>query len=475
MNGNYQNNAADGVEIDLIDIMFYLMRHWRSFLVAVVVGILFGCGLSALRRPSAETVPNIVEKYVPDERELKNMGMASEYQRLYDAQFAYKENSLMMQMNTDNVYEGKLRYYLSAGNDTEYINLLYQNIVNSEEVLSVLGKAAGLQCDDKYIKEILTCIVSRGEDFYVSNASESFLEDGNFVAQNVVIDYRITYDNSDDCAKMLDALSDEVEKLHEECLENYDDYDFRKVSSDVTPAVRPDILSSQKNCMDMLNTYQTNVERYEDAFSEDAMTYYEVEYLGKTVEQVAEEGETVAASAISGKVLIKWGIAGVFLFCICWGGALVLGYIFDKRIKTPGALEKIYHLSIIGRLSDLSIAKRGVDGWIQRLKNRYGALSDNMEYVACAIQALSKSSIVLCGNNGGFAGQLTESLAQKSVNVLEGGYIHQDKDALAKAKESDGIVMVVWLNDTTYDEIQRELSVCRAQNIPVLGVIVIGE
>lgn len=475
MSEKYQNNAADGVEIDLIDIIFYLMRHWRSLLLAVIVGFLFGGALFVLRRPAEEAVPDIVEEYMPGESELENMEMASEYRELYDSQLAYAQNSLLMQMNPDNIYEGKLRYYLSAGTNTEYINLLYQNIISSEEVLKALKDAAGLQCDDKYIKEILSCTVTRGGDSYVSGTLESFLEEGNFITQNVVLDYRITYDNEDACTRMLSVLSDEVEKLHEECLDNYNDYDFRKISDDVTQSVRPDILSNKKNCADMLNTYQANIARYEDAFSEDAMTYYEVEYLGKTVEQIKEEENTVSAVSFSVKSLLKWGLVGIFLLFICWGGGWGLRYIFDKHIKTPGSLEKIYHLPIIGRLDNSSFKRKGIDGWIERLQKRYAALSDDMEYVIYAVLSLSKGKIVFCGNNSLLAEQLTESLCRKPLNVRRGGFIHQDKESLEKAKESDGIVLIITLYHTTYDEIQRELSVCRMQNIPVLGVIVAGE
>ena len=45
MNENMYNNYEDDMEIDLVDLLFYLLKKWRSLIVAIVIGAILGAGL----------------------------------------------------------------------------------------------------------------------------------------------------------------------------------------------------------------------------------------------------------------------------------------------------------------------------------------------------------------------------------------------------------------------------------------------
>ena len=49
MNENYTNMYEDEMEINLIDLMFYLLRQWRTLLVVLIIGAIAGCGILVLR------------------------------------------------------------------------------------------------------------------------------------------------------------------------------------------------------------------------------------------------------------------------------------------------------------------------------------------------------------------------------------------------------------------------------------------
>lgn len=476
MNKKYQNYKESELEIDLIDMMFYLIKHWRSLLLVVVAGILFGCGISVLKKPVVDNLPVIVEEYTPTEADLNNMELANEYKQLYEDQSQYRENSLLMQIDADNVYEGKLRYYILAGSDTEYIGLLYQNILNSEDVLDALKTASGLKCDNKYIREILSCVVSRGEDFYIGDTEDSFLKAGNYIVQNVVIDYKISYSDKEICEKMLSALSDEVEKVHAECSQNYSDYDMRQINHSVTQTVRTDIANLQKNCMDLIGAYLTNIEKYEDAFDEKALAYYKTEYLGEVVNDESEEVQAPAeVETVSVRSMVKWLFAGTFFFCLCWVVVLVFFYVFAKRVRIPKDLEKTFHMPVFGRMRDLNKGKNNIDRRIETMRKDHLKLADDIEYVIHSIIFLEKQKIVLCGNskNQLFI-HLSEKLQKSQMGVVKENFVCQDGSALDAAKNSDGVILLIELNETTYDDVRRELAVCHMQEIPVLGAVIVG-
>lgn len=480
MNGNYQNDALDVFEIDLVDMMFYLLGHWKSLLITLVVGALLGAGIYALKlKEPDEEISELAAQYVVEENDLKNMETASEYRRFYETRLEYKENSILMQMDSNRVYEGTLCYYISAGDNTEYISLLYQYIVNSDDVLNKIKTVAGLDCDSKYLKEIINCTVSRGEDAYV-NGAENFFEYGNYVTQSVILNYKIAYPEQSKCAEMLSVLEEEVEKLHEECRENYDNYSMRLANNSVVSTVRNDILNAQSNCTDMLIGYRNNIEKYESALSDDAFSYYETEYLGKSVEQKekVESEEIVQPNSqisFAFKSLIKWIVSGMFVLLVCWGGMFVLRYMLSRQVRTPLCLEKNYHLAIIGRINDSIELKSGIDGCIQHLREKHVNLSDNVEYVIHAILSLGKRKVVFCGNDRSpFVADLISALQQNQMDIFRDGFVYQSKKSLERAKESDGVILLVALNATTHEDIQRELAACHIQNIPVLGAIIVG-
>ena len=49
MNDNMYNNYEDDMEIDLVDLMFYLLKKWRSLIVAIVIGVILGAGLYVVK------------------------------------------------------------------------------------------------------------------------------------------------------------------------------------------------------------------------------------------------------------------------------------------------------------------------------------------------------------------------------------------------------------------------------------------
>lgn len=470
MNEKYQR------EFDLFDMILSLFGHWRSLLLAVIVGILLGSGLYILQQLLVEAEPEIIEahEYEPSEGEVGTMEMAAEYRKLYESQLAYKRNSVLMHLDTDQIYEGKITYYLYSGSDTAYFSFLYQNLINKSDVLEQMRKAGGLDCDERYLKELLSSVSVRVDDYYVKENPNLFLEDEKYIAKNVVLEFKVIYDDQKVCEDMLKVLSDAVEELDEECSELYSDYVLKTVSNDVTQSVRSDVLDLQRSCADVLNMYKDGIAKYENLFSEDAKKYYETEYLGKNTGETEKVEEVVAQSGVSTAGFAKRGLAGAVLLCICWAGIWVLQYIFDGRIKNPDYVKEICKIPIISRLDILDNTKCCLDRWIVRLKKRNAHISDDIVYTAYSVSALGKDRIVFSGNNNAIAEQIVTTLKQDCVDVLDTGYIHRDRQVLENAKKAEGLVLVVILNETTYDEVQKELTICRMQNISVLGAVVLG-
>ena len=175
MNEHYENYDMDEMEIDLIDFLFYLLRRWKSLVAMILLGAVLGSAFYVVKTTKSSNAA--VEVYQPDADTEANMKLAAQYRKLYDQQMDYNEHSIVMQMDPNQVYEGTLTYYLAAGEQTRLLGQLYTNVINDENVIAELKKAAGLTCDDQYVKELISCSTSQDTVNESSSLSGSVVND----------------------------------------------------------------------------------------------------------------------------------------------------------------------------------------------------------------------------------------------------------------------------------------------------------
>lgn len=468
MNENFYNDEA---EINLLDLMFYLMKRWKTLMVAILMGALLGSGVYMMKKPDPKAGLEEITEYEVDPIVQESMNLAYQYRQLYQNQLEYNENSILMALDANEVYVGELKYYISAGDDTEYISLLYQNLVNSDDILSKLKDAGNLECDKQYVKEIVTCSTNRGTDSYVNSIMEEVLGSSSYIAKAAVINYRIAFSDRADCEAMLQVVRDEVEKIDQSCMENYKNYELQKAHDGVMLSMDNNISKEQEKNISSLNSYLNTFKNLESSFTEEDFAYYQVEYLNE-VDEEEEIPEEVLQPETENPV--KWIVIGIFLMCVLWGGYYLVKYLLDKNVKTADELQDYYGLQILGRLELCRPEKKGLTGWLEKAERKSRGKADTVEYVAAAIDALNVEKVLLCTEQGN--SELKETAAalqQQCTGVKVGNMVHVDSESLEAAKASNGVVILVGIGYTNQRELRRSLDVCRQQKIPVLGVVAV--
>lgn len=471
MNENLYNSYNDEMEINLLDLMFYLLKQWKTLILAVLIGALIGGGIYMVKKPAAEPSIEAVKSYEADPLVLESMDIAYQYRQLYQSQLNYNENSILMKLDPNEVYVGELKYYISAGDDTEYVSLLYQDMIDSEDILSELKSAGDLDCDESYVKEIVSCSVNRGSDSYVNGLLEEVLGNSGYIAKAAVIDYKIVFMDRDSCEAMLQVLSDEVGKLDQACQEELRTYELQEIYNSVSRSVDSSIVKTKESNISALNSYLTTYKNLESAFSEEDLAYYQVEYLDQEDEE--DEAEEIVLPETSENP-VKWLVIGIFLMCVVWGGYYLVKYLMDKHVKTSEELQDCYGLQLLGRLEMDRVEKKGLTGWLERAERKSRGNVDTIDYVATAIQSLNAKQVMLCVEQENAKLQEAASLLlQQCPGVQVGNMVHTDSEALESAKTMDGIILLVGIGYTNQRELRRSLDVCRLQKIPMLGVVAV--
>lgn len=470
MNENYYNEET---EIDLVDLMFYLLRQWKTLLVAIVLGAILGGAIYMVKKPveaakpisALEEAEDMIANYQLEQDVKANMDLAYRYRQLYAQQLEYNEKSLVMKMDPGEVYTGELEYYLAAGDNTRLLGELFANILSEEELLSDLKEAANLDCEEQYLNEIVSGSIKQDSGVVNNENSVIFQE-----SKNILISYSVSYMDKRSCEKMLDVIRSRVESLDQEYREIYGDYTLTSVNDSVRLVINNDYLNKQKSSADAINTYLSNITRLEGAFEGDDLEYYRVVYLSREeVKDTTEEVVVEAEEFNTVKELVRRIAISVFLLCCIWGGFYFVKYILDPHIKTVSEVQN-YGLKVIGRIwkEDQKL------GWIGRLDHKRKGIYDSVEYIVSAVNTFPVQKILLCLNQShAESRKLAEELEREATCVMLSNPVHLDSSALEKAKKVDGVILLAVIGVTLRKDIERELDVCRIQNIPVVGVIVI--
>lgn len=479
MNDSILNSYNKEPKVNLIDMMFYLLRHWRTLFVAFALGTLLGIGIYIIKEPeeaeksSIESVEEVEEKYDVDVDVKESMELAYKYRQLYASQLKYNKNSVIMQMDPNSVYKGTLEYYVSADYSTRLLGEFFQNILSDSNFLKSIKSSGNLDCDLQFVQEILSCSLNQA-DYQVLNMSSEKKDSSH----NLIISYYVLYNDQKACKKMLEVISDKVEELNQELQEQYGEYEFIKTNDTLEISISNDVLNKQKTSVDAINNYLNNITRLEGTFSEEDLEYYEAVYLSREAENDEEVSLDVNNEVLesSTRDVVKWVLAGIFLACVCWGVYYIIKYLFNTNIKTTKELSYMYGIQTLGIIEIPATQKKGIDGFLSKLDRKRKGHTDTVEYISATINALDLKRPLLCFENDLEEFQvLSEAFVKKCANLSIENMLHHDGSALENAKNSDGVILMVAVGKTDCREIGRELDVCRIQRIPVYGVIVVDK
>lgn len=475
MNDNKHSSQNQEIEVNLIDMMFYLLMQWKSLVIIAVIGALLGTGIYMIKKPQetegsvSESIEEVEEKYDLDADVKENMELAYTYRQLYASQLKYNKNSILMQMDPNSVYKGSLEYYVSADSNTRLFGEFFQNILDDNNFLEEVKSAGDLECDLQFVQELLNCSLSQ-DDYQVVNISENSSE-----AHNIVISYSVLYTDKAACKKMLKAISDNVSSLILNLQEQYGEFEIVKTNDTVQMSISTDILNKQKSNADTINNYLSNITKIESAFDEKDLEYYETVYLSREIEDEEKLMEANPSTPESSpKDVIKWLIVGMFLACVCWGIYYIAKYLLDTHLKGAWELPKTYGIQLFGRVEAMNGKEKGITGFISRMNQKRKGQADTVEYITASLKSMNIGEVLLCFNHDVIElQQLSDRFLERCNNIIVGDMLHQDCDTLEKAKGVDGVILAVAVGKTDHKEIERELNVCNLQNIPVIGAVVL--
>ena len=487
------NYYEDDVEIDLIDLMFHLLKKWRGLIVAIVLGAVLGMGIYAVKahQQKKELAANAAaaeemqeedafdeSQYDIDDDVAANMELAYQYRQLYRKQLEYNQKSIIMKLDPNAVYTGDLKYYLTAGYDTGLVGVLYQSILSDKNLLTELQAASGLDCDVPYIKELIDSGVSTENDsnININNLVSDLTDSMASVTKNAIISYKVVSTSEESCEKMIQVIREKVQELDAQCQENYAGYSAVEVADSVRKVTDNSYLNQQKSNIDQLNNYLSNVQKLENALTDEEKEFYFHKYLTKEFVSQDEDEELTTAVVDEAEPVskVKWLALGIFLGICVWGMYECCRYLMDGSVKTTGEVQRLTHLPVIGCYQDITVKKNKIDQSIMQLQSKVIGKRDSLDYIGSLISTMEQENCLLSSESAFTeTSQVVEKLREYCSEMQIAEYSSKNVDSLNTAHNIGREILVVSTGKTKRSDLKRELEVCGMQNIKVSGLIVV--
>ena len=438
-----QKMRNDEEEIDLVQMMRYILQKWKILLLAGAVGLLVGGAFGAMKTEKEPAQMDI------DDLNIDQIQQYVSYHQFYEDEVARQKESIYMNMDPEAVYMANKSYYVAAQeSDLNRISLAIGSILQKQEVYDQIWAETGLTCSQRSLSELMSVWFTETEKRAI----------------------QLSDDNSND-GRIYISVSAPSEEIGEEILTVLD-AQVQAVCAQIaqtaeggmTCEAMPQtgrtgycggVVSARQNGTNQLAAYLETLSKIEKGLTDNDKAYYAQVYEGNWKPKNKAP---------------KWAVlSGVVLFVLA-GGWYVLAFLLDGSVKGTDELEERYGLHLLARVEPEGAAKKNLRGLDKLFAEK--PLYNDAAYLSAALSATGVSGLVLSGD-------LTNAqIAQTMKTAAQaGGYKVCDRfavDAQAVADKTDGVVLFVqpWVTKNT--QVLRELEICEFNGLPVLGFVAVG-
>lgn len=484
-------------EIDLLDLIADILAHWRSVLIAMIVGaVLLGVfgyvkSYKEFQNTQNEQVTVSNTNDTTREEKIKRMkeslgdnllaGVDSVivWENKYDLKEIYYKNSLYMQLDPLNVVQKELVYQIQVEDNSagSKFGIVYGNVINNIGLYDWIEQQTGL--DAAYVGELISADVQSGMRV-ADDEKQILLSDSNCV--KIVIMQK----DEESCEKLADAVKEYLAMQQENLSQEIGNHELILLSETMGTISNTEVLNKQTSYRDEISSLKATIAATKAGFTEEQKQYYDLltqndSEIVNTTQDAAAESVTVQKPSIS----IKYVVLGAVLFAFVYAMILCLMYIFNGKLRASDELQNLYQIPQMGLIVKESKKKLLPDQWVDNLRNhgkRKFTPAQSMELAVAAVKiaavknGLDHVCLMGCNLTEG-ADNVCESIKQAlekeqiAVTILDN--VLYNAEAMEKLENEKGVVLVEKAGSTLYNEVAKEIELLTRQDIAVLGGIVV--
>lgn len=440
----YRQRLREGEEeIDLVQMMRYILQKWKILLLAGVVGLLVGGALGAMKtekEPAQMDINNLnadqIQQY-------------ASYHQFYEDEVARQKESIYMNMDPGAVYMAGKSYYVAAQeSDLNRLGLAIGSILQKQEVYDRIWAETGLTCSQSSLSELMSVWFAETEKNAIQ-LSDDRSSDGR-------VNISVAAPSEEIGEKILAVLDEQVQAVCAQAAQTAENgMTYEAMAQTGRTGYCENVVTARQNGEKRLATYQETLGMIEKNLTDNDKAYYAQVYEGSW----KPENKTP-----------KWATIGAVALFVLAGGWYVLMFLLDGSVKGTDELEERYGLHLLARVEPEGAAKKNLRGLNKLFAEK--PLYNDAAYLSAALSATGVSGLVLSGDLAN--AQIAQTM---KAAAQAGGYKVCDRfavDAQAVADKTDGVVLFIQPWVTKNAQVLRELEICEFNGLPVLGFVAVG-
>lgn len=416
--------------VSLKDIFFGILYHWKSIVVAMLIGALLLGGVAFYRSPIDNS-----QEAIEDTQNLAQQILIK--QNTVNNQEEYLKDSYLLNVDPYNLYEVSVSFYISSDyqilpqmiyqnpDSTPALLIAYQSLLSDRTLVQSIADTAGIGA--KYVSELLTSTTTNGHPGILTV---------NIIHQDA------------DKATAITALIQAFLENHTESLQKQlGNHTLTVISTVSGPSTNNDVASQQKKATEYLATLRTELEQLEKSLS--------------TLES-SSSGFNIPLMAVVG------GMVGFVLAVIVF----FLLFMGSGKVYSDQALINRTGIKILGCVAS-SKKRCCITRRLRKIEGR--SMNPQDIHIPAAIisnHCTDMRNLLIAGN----CDETTLKTLQDSLPGLQVSYFDSllnNADALKALPQCDAVVLLETCATSTYSDVERTMACIADHNKQLLGCILI--
>lgn len=447
-------------EIDLKDLIFYILKRWRYiFFIAIVLAVLMGgfklCK-GILKYQDKLYMAELQKNY---ETDLKNYRVTNEgYKRNIktltqniDYEELYEKNSVLFQLNPYSKWVAKTQLFVKMDEENDLITLVdptdslvkaYCSILNSEGSLEEVSKENAIEI--KYLRELI-------------NIQGDY--DGNMITISVA------YKDGEGAQKILDGILKSISTSRLNLETSFGAHSIIFLNSEKGMMADQELAERQNKRIESLSEMHKSLEEIQLALDNQKEPQIPTDMSSKGVFKSAFKYGVIG------------GVFGVFFaaFFLC------VIYATNSKLRSGDEFISRFGIKVFGTFTKEERKRKfsGIDKWLNKIEGKQAfSREDVLKRIIASISLFTEKNqvILLTGTVEIDLLKNIESELKDNFNKLTfevGADMNRNPETLTKLPAIDSVVLVEKCGVSKYKDIQSQVETIYSLNKSIIGCIIL--
>jgi len=484
------------IDIEIKDIIWELVRRWR---IIVALAVICGVALTAyqyridMNKTDVVTVKKTQEELEASmgTQDLDEVTAAVALRRQADERSAYMEASELMKINPYEENVVFLQYYVSADSETLSLdaNDAYIAYVNQGALATAIAESGSYELEQVYLAELISVVKEEaGAYINAKSASDRMALTVESGAEERVFTVKVIGSSKEAAEALAADVKTSLQAYSSVVAANIGAHQLKLMTENSAVIADQSLAELQNWNATSIKTISNNLDSMKNEMTGDQITLYT--YRTTVVEEVTN---TTAVATTTEKVVtisLKHAVIGVVVGIILGCAVIAVLYLFAAALRNGEEVKNLYGIKILGYVDDSAFRKKKLFGFVDSLIVKLENMGKKKLTFEQEVQMICANILLNCEKNeatevflASSAGEkipeavvkaIVDKCAQRNISVITGSDIAYDAETLEKLVKVGRVVFVEKERVSLYDEMYREIVLCKEHDVDVIGMVVVG-